>query len=136
MQAKAPTDQASPIPTPTSPHSPPATQHLQKRQDPTMTARQRLSILPTTSTLRDVRRRPTSVTSTLYISEIKTDGFAILVSDCHHVLEWPIALLPSDCKKGEMLEFNLAKSAAFVTESNNKMDTIQQVLKEAATAAK
>jgi hypothetical protein len=76
------------------------------------------------------------VTSTLYISEIKTDGFAILVSDCHHVLEWPIALLPSDCKKGEMLEFNLAKSAAFVTESNNKMDTIQQVLKEAATAAK
>jgi hypothetical protein len=98
----------------------------------TPTSRQRLGELKTVSALRDVGRQPSSATSNLYISELKTDGFAILVSDCHHVLEWPTALLPSTAKKGDLLQFNLTKTPEALQQVNEKMSTIQQVLRETA----
>lgn len=100
------------------------------RTPATSTSRQKLSELNTVSSLRDVGQQPSSATSNLYISEIKPDGFAILVSDCHHVLEWPTALLPSTAKKGDLLQFNLTKAPGALQQANEKMSTIQQVLRE------
>ena len=96
------------------------------------TAREKLSVLSTSSALRDVRSAKSSVTSQLYISAIRTDGFALLVSDCHHVLEWPVALLPSGGKKGDVLDFNLTISPTAKIEAHKTMSTIQDVLKATA----
>ena len=89
-------------------------------------------MLSTSSALRDVRSAKSSVTSQLYISAIRTDGFALLVSDCHHVLEWPVALLPSGGKKGDVLDFNLTISPTAKIEAHKTMSTIQDVLKATA----
>jgi hypothetical protein len=120
---------SSPL-SPSLPSSPLTTSSLPSNL---LTTKQKLKDFPTTSTLHDVRRQPDTVTSNLYVSNIKTDGYAILVTDCHHVLELPLALLPSNCQKGDLLKFNLKKGPGIVNEYNEKMKTIQEVLKESAS---
>ena len=58
--------------------------------------------LSSASSLRDVRRETSTVKASLYVSELRQNGFAVLVSDCHHVLSSQ-ALLPSDCQQGDGL---------------------------------
>jgi hypothetical protein len=84
------------------------------------------------SSLRDVRRAPSAVTSSLYVSEIKETGFVVLVSDCHHVLEWPQALLPTDCRQGDVLSFSLRRDVKASTSAGASMDSIQALLLEAS----
>ena len=67
------------------------------------------------------------------VSRIKANGFAVLVSDCHHVLEWPQALLPSDCRQGDILSFSLRRDSLASKTAGQTMDRIQAVLSQAAT---
>jgi hypothetical protein len=116
----------NPINAPTSPMI------IEKKSPSVPTARDKLRNLSTETTLRDITTQTSSVSSTLYISEIRTDGFAIIVTECHHVLELPIALLPSGGKKGDTLDFNLTISKEASQQAQNTMSTIQDVLKSSA----
>ena len=123
MSSSAAPNPTNVLPTRTTP---PETKLGKRNLAPPPTARQQLNALSTTSTLQNGTEN-TSVTK-LYISDVKA-GFAQLVSDCHHVLEWPVALLPSGAKKGDILDFSLTKSADAAVEATNTMNVIQEVLK-------
>ena len=88
--------------------------------------------LSSASSLRDVRRETSTVKASLYVSELRQNGFAVLVSDCHHVLELPQALLPSDCQQGDVLSFALRRDEEASASAERSMNSIQTLLLEAS----
>ena len=70
--------------------------------------------------------------ASLYVSELRQNGFAVLVSDCHHVLELPQALLPSDCQQGDVLSFALRRDEEASASAERSMNSIQTLLLEAS----
>lgn len=85
------------------------------------------------STLAGMQRSPSSVELRLYISKMKSDGFVVLVSDCHHVMEWPRALLPRDCRQGDVLSFSLTRDSDASTSAGSSMGQIQELLRKVSS---
>ena len=67
------------------------------------------------------------------VSEVD-GGMVTLVSDCLHVVEWPLSLLPFDVQKGMVLTFDIVRNSAAELAREKSMDTMQEELTKACTA--
>ena len=47
--------------------------------------------------------------NTFVVSDV-TDGIVTLVSNCLHVLDFPLSLLPFDVKKGQILQLDIKRA--------------------------
>ena len=64
------------------------------------------------------------------VSEVD-GGMVTLVSDCLHVVEWPMSLLPFDAKKGMVLTFDIVRNSAAEMDREKSMDSMQEELTQA-----
>ena len=87
-----------------------------------------------TSESGNVPENETLSTKTSFVVSDVGGGLCTLVSDCLHVVEWPLSLMPFDVKKGMVLTFGIVRNTKEETSQENFLKTVQADLSKSCEA--
>ena len=76
---------------------------------------------------------PLQTKNSFVVSEV-SGGLCTLVSDCLHVVEWPLSLLPFDVKKGMVLSLDIVRDTKEEAKREKKLKNMQADLSKSSEA--
>ena len=100
---------------------------LADKEDPGVPASTHKPVLPVQQSRIEIPRQKMKERRDIsfYISTITSDGHAVLVSDCHHILEWPVTMLPLNVKPGDEMDLQISLRRGESVTSSECNDLVQ-----------
>ena len=72
------------------------------------------------------------MSNTFVVSDV-SEGVVTLVSNCLHVLDFPLSLLPFDVKKGNILQLDIRRAIDAEQKCNEDFESLQNYLMKASS---